>query len=58
LTFSLSAALKEICVGYPNLFTSDLSARSMNFREIPGRQVVENLAAAKTIGEYASVTIV
>jgi len=30
----------------------------MNFREILGREVVENLAAAKTIGEYASVTIV
>jgi hypothetical protein len=30
----------------------------MGFREILDRQVAENLAGAKTIGEYVSVTIV
>jgi hypothetical protein len=56
--FFLSAALKGICVGYPNLFTSELFARSMDFRKILGHQVAGNLAGAKTIGEYASVTTV
>jgi len=54
----LSAVLKEICVGYPRLFTREWSVRSMNFQEILDRQAVGNLLERNMTGEYASVTSV
>jgi len=49
---------KKIFVGYLNQFTIELSAPLTRFREILDRQVAESLPAVKTIGGYASVTIV
>jgi hypothetical protein len=49
---------EKICVGSPNQFTIELFRRLTRFRGIPDRQDAGNLAGAKTIGGYASVTIV
>jgi len=58
LKFFLNAAPKKISVGYRSQFTIELFAPLTRFREIHGRQDAGSLAAAKTIGGFASVTIV
>jgi hypothetical protein len=49
---------KKIFVGCRDQFTIESLAPLTRFREIPDRQVAESLPGSKTIGEYASATIV
>jgi len=58
LRFFSNGVPKEIFAGYPSQFMIESFARLTRFRGIRDRQDAENLAEAKTIGGYASVTIV
>jgi hypothetical protein len=54
----LNAVLKKIFVGYRNQFTIELFALLTRSQGILGRQVAASLPGVRTIGGFASATIV
>ena len=53
-----NAVLKKIFVGYRNQFTIELFALLTRSQGILGRQVAASLPGVRTIGGFASATIV